>query len=545
MIKIKIPEMQDVTVKAFTTVQELLKIIDFPNKYSVVACRVNKVQRSLSWVLSIDSYLEFITTDSIEGIDVYLRTLSFMLTSAAIRKTGLKLHLSQSMNQSFYYKSIEDPITMKQRDLIFNEMQRMVKEKIAIEREEVSVDEARAIMLSQGYYDKERLLFWTGKDPITLYKCEGIYDFFGQAVAISAASTPVFDLHLYEGGLYLSGPTFENFREVIELKVDKKVFAILQDYSKWLNHLSVDSMDLIHNLVARGQSRDFIMLSEALHTKKISSITEEIESRPDIRLICLAGPSSSGKTTISRRLRINLLASCIDSETIELDNYFVDRENTPKDSEGNYDFEALEAINIDLINKHLKALLSGEEISVPRFDFMSGLSQAGHSLKLKHRQLLIIEGIHGLNEKLTEGIPPEKIYRIFAGPLTGTNLDLHNRIGTTDTRLLRRLVRDNNKRGHRPETTLKQWPSVVRGSFRYVFPYQESADIIFNSALAYELSVLKGYVKPLLKSISEDSEAYGEAQRLLSLLQFVPVILPDDVPNFSILREFIGKSCFE
>lgn len=545
MIKIKIKDRPELHIKPMTTAYELLEKIDFPNKNTVVACRVNKLQRSLSWKLSMDSSVDYITTDSIEGIEVYLRTLAFLLTSAATRMLGLKLHLSQSMNQSFFYTSLEKPITQDQRNIIFDEMKRMVKESTLINRKEVSMDEARAIMTSQGYDDKERLLSWTRNDPVTLYECENIYDFFGQALAFTAALVPVFDLQIYEGGLYLSGPTFDDPTKAVSLKIDKKVFLLLQDYSKWLEHLSVGTMDRVHSLVAHGHSRDFIMLSEALHTKRLSAIAEEITTRPELKLLCISGPSSSGKTTSSRRLRIHLLASRIDSQTLELDNYFVERSNTPKDADGKYDFEALEALDIELINEHINALLAGEEVCIPRFDFLTGKRRDGYNLKLKPGQLLLIEGIHGLNEELTKSISIEKKYSIFIGPLTGTNLDLHNRIGTTDTRLLRRMVRDKRTRGHLPEATLKQWPSVVRGSFRHIFPYQENADTVFNSALAYELPVLKGHVLPMLKSINEDSPVYGEAQRLLSLLQYVPIILSDDVPNLSILREFIGGSCFE
>ena len=285
--------MPEMTVEPMTTAYELLEKINFPNKDTVVACRVTKLQRSLSWKLSIDSCVDFVTTDSIEGIEVYQRTLSFMLTSAATRMLGLKLHLSQSMNQSYFYVSTENPITHDQLDIIFNEMQRMVKDGTLIERKVVSMDEARAIMTSQGYDDKERLLSWTGNDPVTLYKCEGIYDFFAQAPAFTAAIVPVFDLHLYEGGIYLSGPTLNDHTKVVSLKVDKKVFAILQDYSKWLEHLSVGTMDHVHNLVAHGHSRDFIMLSEARHTNMLSTKTKEIENLTEVRLICLAGPSDS------------------------------------------------------------------------------------------------------------------------------------------------------------------------------------------------------------------------------------------------------------
>ncbi len=527
------------------TARAVLVRTAFSKKDLVVACRVNRVQRPLSWLIDMDSHVEFITSDSIEGSEVYLRTISFMLTSAATRICGIRLRLRQSMHYSYFYDSPDGPISEGQSTAILAEMRCMVKDGISFDREEFPIDKARAIMISQGYRDKEQLLRWTNNDPVVLYRCDGIYDFFGGALADTAAIVPVFDLHLYKGGIFISGPSLTDPTKINPFRESAKTFTLFQDYADWLDNLNIDTMDQIHSLVSKGFSRDLIMVCEALHTKKLTSITAHIESRPEVRLICLAGPSSSGKTTSSRRLRAQLLASCINSETLELDNYFVDRERTPRDKDGNLDFEAIEALDLSLINEHLAALLEGKEVEVPKFDFLAGRRTKGYKLKLDPDQRLVIEGIHGLSDKISESIAPENKYRIFICPLTGANIDLHNRIGTTDIRLLRRMVRDYRRRGHSPEATLMQWPSVIRGSHRYIFPYQENADTLFNTALAYELSVLKGYVQPMLSSIAEESPVYGEAHRLLSLLKFVPVIPSDDVPNLSIIREFIGGSCFE
>lgn len=527
------------------TAREILVLSDLSKKEMVVACRVNRVQRPLSWKIDMDSKLEFISCDTIEGAEVYVRTLCFMLTSAAARVCGIRLHLRQTMNFSQFYDSPDGPVTKKQLELILEEMKRMVRDGTTLVREELSLDKARAIMSSQGYFDKERLLRWVNNDPVVLYRCEGIYDFFGGALADSAAIVPTFELNLYKGGIFLSGPSFSDHLKTLPFKKSEKTFSLFQEYARWLDNLRVATMDNIHFLVANGHSRDFIMVCEALHTKTLSGIAAHIAEEPEVRLLCLAGPSSSGKTTSSRRIRVQLLASCINSQTLELDNYFVEREKTPRDPDGNYDFEALEALDLDLINEHITALLEGKEADIPRFDFITGERKKGSKLKLAPDQLLVIEGIHGLNDRVSESVPRAQKYRIFISPLTGAAIDLHNRIGTTDTRLLRRLLRDYRTRGHSPESTLLRWPSVVRGSHRHIFPYQEKADLLFNTSLAYELPVLKGYVQPLLASVQEDSEAYGEAQRLLSILNYVPVIPSDDVPNISILREFIGGSCFE
>lgn len=527
------------------TAREVLTRTGGGNGFKTVACRVNHVQRPLSWQITMDSDLAFVTLDSIEGMEVYARTLSFMLTSAAHRVCGIRLHLRQSMNYSYYYESPDGPVSQEQVKKIEDEMRRMVNDGAPLSREVVPIDVARAIMRSQGYSVKERLIRWANNDPVILYRCEGVYDTYGGALADTASLISVFDLHLYEGGIFLSGISFRDQTKPIEFHASARTFKLFNNYTNWLSHLNIATMDRIHELVAQGRTRDLIMVCEALHTKTLSHISEYIESRPDVRLLCLAGPSSSGKTTSSRRLRVQLLTSGIDSETIELDNYFVDRKHTPLDEFGKPDFEALEALDLDLINEHLAALVAGKAVDIPKFDFLTGNRTKGYRLQLRPNQLLVIEGIHGLNDKLSESIDAASKYRIFICPLTGTTLDLHNRVGTTDTRLLRRMVRDYRTRGHSPEATLLQWPSVVRGSHRHIFPYQENADTLFNTSLAYELCVLKGYVVPLLSSVPEDSAAYGEASRLQAMLDYVPVIPSDDVPNLSIMREFIGGSCFE
>lgn len=544
-IEISFSDMPPVNNDFALTVREIMSRTDFPDKENVVACRVNNVQRPLSWLIDMDSEVEFITRDSIEGIDVYIRTISFMLTSAATRCCKIRLQIKQSLNYSYYFESPNAEITKEQLAIIRTEMRRMVNDGTCFVREELPIDKARKIMKTQGYFDKERLLSWTRQDPVVLYRCEGIYDFSGGELADTAAIVPEFELHLYKGGLFLSGPTLYNPYTSIEFKTSIKTLKLFESYSKWLDMLNLATMDHVHALVAAGRACDLIMVSEALHTRYLTDICNHVEARPEVRVLCIAGPSSSGKTTTAKRVRAQLLTSGIEAVSIELDNYFVDRELTPRDDSGRYDFEALEALDLELINEHLVALISGEEVEIPRFDFLAGRRTKGVKLKLKDNQILVMEGIHGLNSKITESVPGDKIYGIFVCPLTGTNIDMHNRIGTTDTRLLRRMVRDYRNRGNSPEHTLMQWPSVVRGSHRHIFPYQQKADALFNTALAYELPAIKGYVLPMLKSVPESSAVYGEAQRLLSILSFVPIIPSDNVPNVSVFREFIGGSCFE
>lgn len=544
-IEVTFPNLPVMKNDVALTAREILNKTDFADKDNVVACRVNHVQRSLSWLIDMDSEVEFITRDSIEGIDVYTRTISFMLTSAAKRCCGIRLQIKQSLNYSYYYESPDGPVTVEHCEAIQAEMRRMVDEGTHFIREEVPIDKAKRIMTAQKYLDKERLLGWVNKDPVTLYCCEGIYDFYGGELADTAAIIPEFEIHPHDRGLFLSGPTLYNPRTSIEFQTSAKTLKLFQSYSQWLDMLNLATMDHIHALVSAGRGSDLILVSEALHTRYLTDICSSVEARPEVKVLCIAGPSSSGKTTSSQRLRTQLLTSGIQAITVELDNYFVDREHTPMDDQGRYDFEALEALDIGLINEQLAALVAGHEVEVPKFDFLAGRRTKGTRVQLREHQVLVLEGIHGLNSKVTESVPEDKKYGIFVCPLTGTNIDMHNRIGTTDTRLFRRMVRDYRTRGNSPERTLLQWPSVVRGSHVHIFPYQQKADSLFNTALAYELPVIKGYVLPMLKSVPERSDAYGEAQRLLSILDFVPIIPSDNVPNISIFREFIGGSCFE
>lgn len=527
------------------TAYEILRLSDLANKDSVIACRVNGLQRPLSWKLNFDSELEFIDTYSREGIAVYTNTLIMLLTNAALRIKNYRLLLTQSVSDSYYFVNDDKEISESDMHEIEAEMRRMVAYGEPIERITMPLDEAVYIMEKQGYYDKALLAFYSGQDPHILYRCCGIYTFFGLALAHNASLVPNFALHLYEGGIFLSLPKFYGETTPVEFKVPPRLFNTIRDYTSWLKRMGVASVPQLHELTANGFSKDIIMACEARHTMELTQIARDILSRKDVRLLCMAGPSSSGKTTSSNRIRAQLHAAGIWSHTLELDNYFVDRKKTPKDEQGKPDFESLGAIDVELINEHIAALLAGKEVMVPKYDFITGKQTKGHPMRIEKDEMLVIEGIHGLNDELTYAIAPELKYKIFISPLAGINLDSQNRMGTHDLRLLRRLVRDARKRGYSAEATLKTWPSVVRGGYAHIFPYEVQADVIFNTSLAYELPVLNGYVTPLLRTVEKDSPVFGDATRLLSILDLMPVIPSDNVPNTSILREFIGGSCFE
>ena len=510
-----------------------------------MAWRVNRILRPLGWVVDEDADVEFVDMSTIEGIEIYERTLTFVLALACKRALSRGVIVRYSMGSSFYCELSGGGTSAEDVEAIRQEMERLVSMALPIQMAILPLDKAHRIFERQGDVDKARLMQWTGMDPITVYRCAGMCGYFGAPLAASTAMVKAFDLTGYAPGFLLRFPTITDVATVPPLQVVPKLMDVFREYSTWLSVLGLSTMDSLHDRVSNDQSLDLILLSEAFHSEALSRIAHEIIDREDVRLVCLAGPSSSGKTTTSRRLAIQLQVYGKNPVTLALDDYYVDRDETPRDENGNFDFEALEALDVRLINKNLEDLMSGREVSLPSFDFVSGTRKQGRRLRLRENDILIIEGIHGLNDKLTADIAPELKYKVFISPLTGVSLDTYNRIGSTDVRLLRRIIRDHRTRGHSPEATLMMWPSVVKGSHKHIFPYEEGADILFNTSLVYEIAVIKGYVEPLLRAIHESSPSYGEARRLLSMLSFAPVIPSDDVPNLSILREFIGGSCFD
>jgi len=510
-----------------------------------IAWRVNRILRPMSWVVDDDADVEFVDTSSFEGTEIYRSTLTFLLVLACKKALSKEVVVRYSMSDSYYCEfpgaaAAEDEVAR-----VKEEMEKIVASALPIQLATLPLDKAKKIFERQGNVDRARLIQCTGNDPVMLYRCAGIYGYFGVPLASSTSILKTFDLNAFAPGFLLRFPSITASDVLPPLQVVPKLMDVFREYATWLSVLGLSTMDSLHDRVAKGKSLELILVSEAFHGEALSRIANAIIARRTVRLLCLAGPSSSGKTTTSKRLAIQLQVSGKNPIALALDNYYVDRDKTPRDENGNYDFEALEALDIELINEHISALLAGEEVELPRFDFVAGTRKPGPKLRLKFNDILIIEGIHGLNDKLTRDISSENKCKVFISPLTGVNLDAHNRIGTTDTRLLRRLVRDYRTRGHSPERTLLMWPSVIKGSHRHIFPYEEGADMLFNSSLVYEISVMKGYAEPLLRAIPETSPAYGEASRLMSMLSFAPVIPSENVPNLSILREFIGGGCFE
>ncbi|MDR1515257.1 MAG: nucleoside kinase [Synergistaceae bacterium] len=524
---------------------EVLTLAGLRDKNRVMAWRVNRILRPLGWVIDDEADVEFVDLSTIEGIEIYQRTLTFVMALACKRALARGVIVRYSMSSSFYCELTGGEASEEQVTAIKEEMEHLVSMALPIQMAILPLDKARRIFDRQGDADKARLMQWIGMDPITVYRCAGMCGYFGAPLAASTAMVKAFDLNRYSPGFLLRFPAITDVDTVPPVQVVPKLMDVFREYSTWLSVLGLSTMDSLHDRISSDQSLDLILLSEAFHSETLSRIAREIIDRKNVRLVCLAGPSSSGKTTTSRRLAIQLQVYGKNPVALALDNYYVDRDETPRDENGNFDFEALEALDVQLINKNLEELLNGSEVHLPMFDFVSGSRKAGRRLRLEENDILIIEGIHGLNDKLTAHIAPDVKYKVFISPLTGVSLDTYNRIGSTDIRLLRRIVRDQRTRGHSPEVTLMMWPSVVKGSHKHIFPYEEGADILFNTSLVYEIAVIKGYVEPLLRAIHESSPSYGEARRLLSMLSFAPVIPSENVPNLSILREFIGGSCFD
>jgi len=410
-------------------------------------------------------------------------------------------------------------------------------------KERMSLAAAREMFASQGYHDKVRLLAYREKDYVTVYNLRGVPDYFYGYMVPSTGQLRWFSLRHYLPGLILRLPQRQHPTTLPPHRDYPKLTAVFREYGQWLAILGIGDIGALNQVIESDQIDKIILVTEALHEKRISDIADDIVSRSgQVRLVLIAGPSAPGKTTFSRRLAIQLMVNGLRPFALGLDDYFVDRELTPRDETGNYDFEALEAIDLALFNHQLLALMGGETVRLPRYNFKTGQREWGQEVELSHDAVIIVEGIHGLNPDLLPSVPTESVYRIYASALTQLNIDHHNRVPTTDTRMLRRIVRDARERGYSARETINRWESVRRGEERSIFPYQENADVMFNSAFPYELAVLKPLAEPLLLRVPRGTMEYTEARRLLDFLQWVHPYKADMIPDNSLLREFVGGS---
>ncbi len=517
-------------------------------RYPIIAAKVNNEIRELSFRLEDDAEIKFIDLTDADGMRIYRRSLIFLLIKAVKdlfpeRKTIIK----HSISKGIYAEVLGDTeLTAEEVAQIEAEMRKLVAKRIPFVKHEMSVEEAREILIKHERMDRYIALEFRKKPYVTVYSCDGFYDYFYGYMAPDTGYLQKFELKYYPPGLIIMFPDQNNPDTIPPFVEQKKLFGIFREYKNWVKILGIENAGILNDIVRSGRIGEVIRISEALHEKKIARIADLIsENVYQKKIVLIAGPSSSGKTTFAHRLSIQLRVNGLKPVTVNLDDYFLNRIDTPKDENGEYDYEALEALDTELFNEHLNKLISGEEVEIPIFDFYTGTRKPhGRKIRLDENGVLLIEGIHGLNERLTPSIPRERKFKVYVSALTSLNIDDHNRIPSTDARMIRRITRDHKYRGNSALDTIRRWPSVRKGEDRNIFPFQEEADVMFNSALLYEIGVLKVHAEPLLMEIDRNCPEYSEARRLLEFLgNFLP-IPSDEIPANSIIREFIGGSCF-
>lgn len=531
-----------------TKVIDILKKEIESSEKKIITCICNNKVKSLNHKISEDSNVDLLDYTNKEGKRVYVRGALYIMAKAFKEVyPNAKLTVNYQLSNSMYCVIDNMEITDEMISKVKKRMIEIVKKDLEIKKVVMTKEKAKE------FYDREEtkrgVLLQVDKkdatDNVSLYYCEDYYNYFFGVMPISTGIISTFDLVKYKSGFLLKYPSMDKPNELGEFKETKKLLSTLNEYENIYKVLEIDTVHKLNRKVEIDKGKETIIISEALHEKKISDIADKIVTNKSTKMVLIAGPSSSGKTTFANRLGIQLMLNGKRPKTISVDNYFVERENNPKDEMGNYDFECLEALDIELLNNHIQRLLKGEEVEIPTFDFTRGHKQYnGNTLKLEEDDILIMEGIHCLNDKLTISIPREKKYKVYISDLTVLNLDYYNNISTTDTRLIRRIVRDNQFRGYSALQTIKIWYSVNRGERKYIFPFQEEADSMFNSSLIYELSVLKNYAIPLLKEIDSSNPECAEATRLCNLLKYFDSIPDEYIPKTSLIREFIGGSAF-
>lgn len=525
---------------------------DMQKDYShdIVLVSVNKRLRELNKKLYEDAELVFYTTADMVGAQSYRRSLTMLLMKAIYRVAGhdhvtrAQVHYSLSNG---YYCTVEGDVQVDGTFLaaVKAQMQEYVARKTPIEKKNVGTDKALRIFHNHRMYDKEKLFRYRRASRVNIYNIGEFEDYYYGYMVPDTGYLKYFELYPYDEGFVLQFPTAAEPEKIPPFAPQHKVFQVMKESAKWGDLLGISTVGDLNDCIARGGLHQLIMTQEALQERKIAEIASRIAADRSRKFIMIAGPSSSGKTTFSRRLSIQLAAAGLKPHPISVDNYFVEREMTPRDENGDYNFECLEAMDIELFNRQMCELLEGKTVELPYFNFKTGKKEYnGDYMTMGEDDILVIEGIHCLNEKLSHSLPRESKFKIYISALTQLNVDEHNRIPTTDGRLIRRMVRDARTRGASAARTISMWPSVRRGEEENIFPYQEEADVVFNSALIYELSVLKQYAEPLLFGIDREAPEYLEAKRLLKFLDYFLGVDSTNIPDNSLVREFIGGGCF-
>ena len=536
-----------IDVKKGTKVLDLLKKEIEKRNNEIIACKFNNEVKSLNYEINSNGKLELIDITNKDGMRIYKRGLIYIVAKAF---RELYPEALITVNYQLYHSMLCEldnfEVTEEMIEKVNKRVKEIIKLNLPITKEIMSKEKA------MEFYEKEKTLKGRlqldlkEKKEVTLYYCENYYNYFYGVMPVSTGCIKEYELLKYHDGFLIRYPSRKNPYELPSFIECPKLVASLDEYEEVHKILNVNTLYKLNKIIKSRDIKDYILMDEALHEKKIAKIADKISQNKDIKVILIAGPSSSGKTTFAKRLGLELKLNGIKSKTISVDNYFVERKDTPKDENGNYDFETIKAIDTKLLNNDLLKLLDGKEIDMPIFNFHEGKKEYnGNKMHLGKDEVLIMEGIHCLNDELTFLISKEQKFKIYISCLTVLNIDYYNRISTTDTRLIRRIVRDNQFRGYSALHTLKMWPSVNKGETENIFAYQEEADVMFNSSLIYELSVLKDYAIPLLNKITQEDAEYSEAKRLTSMLEYFESINSKLVPSNSLLREFIGNSVFE
>jgi uridine kinase len=532
-----------------TTLEDVLRVAGDPADPAMVAM-VDGRLTELSSTLQVDCGVTPITLHDGDGVRIYRRSIVFLLVTAASElfpdASILVDHAATTAGAYFCSTEGRAPFTQEELDALARRMRDIVDANEPIRRLDVPLADAVATFTRRGEEDKVRLLAHRTRGRLNLYELRGRRDYLQGYMVPSTGSLRYFALHAFPPGFMLQFPHASAPTELGPIPPYPKLFAVFEEYGRWLERLGVRGVGVLNDAIEDGRLPEISLVAEALHEGRIARIAADvIREQPRIKLVLIAGPSSSGKTTFGKRLAVQLLANGVRPFPVALDDYFLERDRTPRDEHGDYDYESLGALDVTLFNEHLRHLMVGETVDLPRYNFKTGRREAGDTVRLGDEDVVLVEGIHGLNPALIEALDKERVYRIYVSALTQLNLDRHNRVSTTDCRLIRRIVRDAATRGYDAQATLQRWPSVVAGEKKHIFPFQEHSEAVFNSALAHEIAVLRPFAEPLLLQVRPETPQYREAKRLLSFLQWFRHAPADPVPTNSILREFIGGSVLE
>ena len=537
-----------VEVPMGVTLAEIYRQSGLQMEHGPFSARVNNKIEGMHYRVFGQKDVDFLDITSSSGNRCYTRSLFFVLCKAAHDLyPNCKVWIDIPVSNGYYvYLDIERPVTLDDAGAIRRRMQEIIDSALPIHRHETTTENAIQMFKDLNQWSKVKLLESMGRLYTTYYDIDGYKDYYYGALLTNTSQLYLFGLEKYYDGLLLRLPSTEHPDELGEMTHQDKMFGIFKEHHQWQNILRLRTIGDLNEIVKQNHFSELIMISEALQEKKIAKIADEIKRRSNLRLVLIAGPSSSGKTTTCKRLNVQLAVNGIRPIGISLDDYFLDRDKTPLDEKGDYDFEHLHALNLPLFNEQLTALFRGEEVELPRYDFPTGTSQkSGRKLRLGANEILVVEGIHALNPELTSQIPEEQIFRVYASALTTILLDNHNYIPTTDNRLLRRIIRDHKYRAVTAQETIRRWPSVRAGENKWIFPFQENADAMFNTAMLFELAVLKRQAEPLLEQVPENCPQYAEAYRLLKFLHYIKPIPDTQIPPTSLIREFLGGSSFK